>query len=755
MTTNKPRLFGRALLAFGLILTALITGGPPAAAKGEGGPAASPWAETEQTALRLIAATETTGSAETLKFGLHFRMKPGWKVYWRSPGDAGFPPTPDWSRSKNLKTVAIHWPAPERFEVLGLQTLGYTTEVVLPMTVERSDATKPLEMAGTVGYLTCKEICIPYEAEVALTLPPGDIKGPAEPSPFVHLINRFQVNVPGDGSLSGLNIESAETWTSGGDIFLRVTASATMPFRAPDLYPEGPPDNPQVLSFSKPVVGLSPDRLTAQLDVRVFGTKDLTGPPVGGLAGRSLTLTLIDGKRAAEKSLRVAGIGTADQAEGSGGVPSIALILALAVLGGLILNLMPCVLPVLSIKLLGVVGHGGGESRTVRLSFLASAAGIIAAFGVLAAALVALKAGGMIVGWGIQFQQPWFLIAMTLVVTAFACNMWGFFEFRLPRFIADMGEHTSHGHGLGGHFMQGAFATLLATPCSAPFLGTAVGFALARGGVEIFSVFAALGLGLALPYLTVAAFPAVATRLPEPGPWMVTLRRLLGFALAATAVWLLSMLTASVGFAAAAVVGVLAVAAAGLMALGRFLPEKTGKRAPLLVALAFAAFLMPGWLGEAPGGERGGPGNAFSGTGAGQSETIDGLWTAFDETEIPKLIAQGKTVFVDVTAEWCITCLVNKIFVLGNEAVLMALRGDNVVVMQADWTRPDPVISAYLARHRRYGIPFDAVYGPGAPKGVVLPELLSAQAVLDAIGKAAGGKAAGKTKKNRLKSPAG
>jgi suppressor for copper-sensitivity B len=657
-------------------------------------------------------------------------LKPGWKVYWRSPGDAGFPPTADWSGSENLKTAVIHWPAPERFEVLGFQTLGYTNEVVLPIAVERSDATKPIRIAGTIRYLTCKEICIPYDAEVALTLPTGDIKGPGKPSPFTHLINRFQVNVPGDGGLSGLRIEAAETWAEGGDIILRVTATATMPFQSPDLYPEGPPDNPQVLSFSKPVVALSPDRLTAQMDVRVFGAKDLTGLPpggaIGGLAGRSLTLTLVDGRRAAEKSLHVAGTVESD------GASAIALILVLAVLGGLILNLMPCVLPVLSIKLLSVVGHGGGESRTVRLSFLASAAGIITAFLILAAALVGLKAGGMIVGWGIQFQQPWFLIAMMLVITAFACNMWGFFEFRLSRWIADMGEHTSHVHGFGGHFIQGAFATLLATPCSAPFLGTAVGFALARGGLEIFSVFAALGLGLALPYLTVAAFPGLATRLPKPGPWMVTLRRILGFALAATALWLLSVLAASAGFTAAAVVGVIAALAAWELALKR-------PRPPLLVALAIAAFMAPGWLGEAPSGGR----EALSGAGPEQSETLDGLWTAFDEKEIPGLIAQGKTVFVDVTAEWCITCLVNKTFVLASEKVLAALKGDNVVVMQADWTRPDPVISAYLARHRRYGIPFNAVYGPGAPKGVVLPELLGTQAVLDAIGKAAGGKAAG------------
>ena len=778
-TTKNPRLLGPALpvpglvlpfilslilpLIFSLIFSLAPTALSPALAAVDGGPAASAWAETEQTALRLIAASETTGGQERLKFGLHFKLKPGWKIYWRSPGDAGFPPEPDWSASVNLKSATLRWPAPERFSILGLETLGYTNEVVLPMSVEPVDPAKPLRMEGDIRYLACKEICIPYEAKLALALPPGDIGGPARLSPFAHLIDRFRAKVPGAGGRSGLNIESAGTWTSGRDTLLRVTATATLPFRAPDLFLEGPPENPQVLSFSKPVVSLSPDGRTARLDVKVFGLDYLTGPPTGAaektlsgrtLAGRLLTVTLVDGNRAAEKrltaQLRPGPVsewgGGGGWAKGGQGVRPFALILALAVLGGLILNLMPCVLPVLSIKLLGLAGHGGGERRTVRLSFVASSAGILFAFLVLAGALVALKAAGMTVGWGIQFQQPWFLIAMTLLVAGFACNLWGAFEFRLPRFIASQEKHTSHVHGLGGHFLQGAFATLLATPCSAPFLGTAVGFALARGPVEIFSIFAALGLGLALPFLSVAAFPGLATRLPKPGPWMVTFRRFLGLALAATAVWLLSVLAAVIGFNAALLVGVLTLGGAGLLFLGRLWPDGAGLRMPAgLVLTAVAAFLVPGWLGEAPkagaeAGAGGGPGGNVL-YGAVSVRTLDRLWQPFDETAIPRLVARGKTVFVDVTADWCITCQVNKAFVLSNEAVLEALRDGNMVAMQADWTRPDPVISAYLARHQRYGIPFDAVYGPGAPAGILLPELLSRDAVLDAIAKAGGGKA--------------
>ena len=719
-----PKHFWQQLILVAPILV-LMVAGILAPLSAVAGPASSDWIKTEQTALRLIAASQTTGDGDSVQLGLQFKLKPDWKIYWRSPGDAGFPPQPDWSGSANLKSITMQWPAPERFTVLGLQTLGYKEEVVFPLTITRKDPSAPLELAGAIRYLVCSEICIPYDAEVALYLE----QGPAKPSKFAHLINRFSVKVPGDGGLHGLKIENAETWADGKDTFLRVRATATTPFTAPDLFPEGGPD----ISFSKPKVRLGPGRKTARLEMRVYGVSQLPGKT---LAGKDLTLTLTDGKRAAEKrlpstALSGPGAGGSLFANGGGGAASFALILLLAVLGGLILNLMPCVLPVLSIKLLGVVGHGGGERRIVRLSFIASALGILAAFMVLAGALVGLKSAGMGIGWGIQFQQPWFLIAMTLVVMGFACNLWGFFEFRLPGWVSNMGEHTGHlhgpGHNMGGHFIQGAFATLLATPCSAPFLGTAIGFALSRGPLEIFAVFTALGLGLALPYLTVAIFPGLATRLPRPGPWILTMKRILGFALAATAVWLLSVLSASIGLAAALAVGGLAVAGVGLAYWGKRALDGPGKRAPLWMALTFGAALMvPGWLGQTPAVE------AAAKTTI-EAKTLDGMWAAFDEAAIPGLIAAGKTVFVDVTADWCITCQVNKSLVLAQGAVLDVFRADNVVIMKADWTRPDPMIADFLARNGRFGIPFNAVYGPKLPTGIILPELLSERAVLDAF----------------------
>lgn len=446
-----------------------------------------------------------------------------------------------------------------------------------------------------------------------------------------------------------------------------------------------------------------------------------------------LTITLADDPRGAEFSVQ-ATPATADtlalmdalpKAMPEG--PSMLVMLALAVLGGVILNLMPCVLPVLSIKLLGVVGHGGGETRTVRLSFLASAAGIITSFLVLAAALVALKSAGLAIGWGIQFQHPWFLVAMALIVTLFACNLWGFFEVHLPDAVNEIGASTTHVHSLGGHFMTGALATLLATPCSAPFLGTAVGFALARGTLEIMAIFAALGVGLALPYLLIAAYPKFATKMPKPGRWMVILRRFLGFALAVTAIWLVSILAIQVSQMAAILIGAIMVVVAGMLYVHKRMHHRYGRRSWVAVGIvAVLAFAVPDNTANGP--------NAQASTAK-----LDGLWQSFDQRTIQKLVSEGNVVFVDVTAEWCITCQVNKAVVIGKGEVYTRLNSSGTVAMQADWTRPNPAITQYLSSFGRYGIPFNAVYGPNAPDGIALPELLSQSVVIEALDKASGG----------------
>ncbi|WP_135080839.1 protein-disulfide reductase DsbD domain-containing protein [Terasakiella sp. SH-1] len=677
----------------------------------------SPWAGIDKTQVRLISSVSALGDQKTITLGLHFKMQKNWKVYWRSPGDAGYPPEIDWKDNPNIAHADIRWPLPERFVVLGLETVGYKDEVVYPLHLTLKSSQNPLDINTHVRFLTCADICIPVEVDLALSVPTG----PAQASEHARLINKFESQVPTKNSTFGVNLSSAVLYTheNGKEGTLRLKLSSPTSFKAPDLLVEGPVE----LAFFKPIIKLSEDHQQALIDVPLDGLQFLEKP----ITDQNFTLTFSDQQTAFELISKVKTTQTSVPVETgffSAAQETIAalplfVVLAMAVLGGLILNLMPCVLPVLSLKVLGLVSHGGGNPMTVRLSFLASSAGIIFSFWVLAGALIALKISGASIGWGIQFQQPLFLITLSLIVILFACNMWGLFEIHLPSWLSDVGERSSHVHGLGGHFLTGAFATLLATPCSAPFLGTAVGFALSQGPLEILLVFSALGIGLALPYLLIATFPRLATMLPKSGQWMITLRKTLGLALLLTSMWLLSVLWAQVGLNA---VLVLATLMSGIICVLAFKTRLKSLTAPLMLALFVAALAVPSFA---------------------QKEDIDQtqaekLWVPFDLPTITKQVEKGNVVFVDVTAEWCITCQVNKNLVLYQGDAFKTLSQPGVIAMKADWTNPDETIASYLASFKRYAIPFNAVYGPAAPNGIVLPELLSEEDVLEAISKARG-----------------
>jgi len=727
-TIEKYRLFLTALTVF---LAATFAVGQPAA----GYAAAGPWAQNDHGRLRLISAGDTTeagaavnrGLGDGYLLGLQVEMEPGWDIYWRSPGDAGFPPTLDWAGSHNLASAVMEWPVPHRFSLFGLETFGYDVEVVLPLVVQPEDPAAPLDLKARVDYLTCNEICVPHSEALSLSLPPAAARsGGADPE--LYLLDYYRRQVPRRDDGAGLAIESVHLEGSLEAPVLVAAVRSTKPFTAPDLLIEGPPD----FSFAKPEVTLSEDGTAAELRLAAKAARN-----AGVLEGKQLILTLTDVDRGVEDEALLRFRTLPPDAAQPAGLPAFdwpvfLRMLGLALLGGLVLNLMPCVLPVLSIKLLSVLKLSGRERRDVRASFLATAAGILFSFLVLASVALALKAAGLSVGWGIQFQQPLFLLAMTLLLTLFACNLMGLFEIHLP---AAVGDHLTpgDGRGLGGSFLTGAFATLLATPCSAPFLGTAVGFALARGPLEILSIFAALGLGLSLPYLTVAAKPGLASLLPKPGVWMLYLKRVLGLGLAGFAVWLLHIVAVQAGTEAAAVAGLLLVALALLLWGGRrlFGPERRLATPVLATLLAVAVLLLP---------------VRFAQHDALAEASAEDAWPVLDPAGIASLVDGGQVVFVDVTADWCITCQVNKQLVLSDPAVQARLSEGGVALQRGDWTSPDPLISAYLADHERYGIPFNAVYGPAAKDGILLPELLTKDAVLSALDKAAGraaGKAAG------------
>jgi suppressor for copper-sensitivity B len=625
---------------------------------------------TEQSSARLVTAVTGAGDLKTLPVGLDITLKPGWKTYWRSPGDAGFPPELKFDGSENVAAAVLQYPTPHRFELFGLQTFGYKDQVVYPIAVKPQHPGEPVKLRAHLRYLVCEQVCIPYDADLALDIPAG----PAQPSDQAALVNRFQSMVPGDGAAQGLQITKVRV--EAGPKLVVEAASNGQRFAAPDAIVEGS----NTLLFDKPqvVIDESANRATLTLPIEA---NDGTG-----IAG-SFVLTVTDGDRSLETRFYLPGLTPATLLASAAATSQPAepaqspllLILGIALLGGLLLNVMPCVLPVLVLKLTSVLQHGGGEGEHVRLSFLATAAGIVSAFLALAASLVGLKLAGHEIGWGIQFQQPVFLAILAAICLVFAANLWGLFQVPLPAMAGDLAlaaDQRARNHKVLGAFLTGVFATVLATPCSAPFVGTAIGFALSRGGAEIFAIFLAMALGLSLPYLAVAAAPHLAVMLPRPGRWMVWLRKALGISMAATALWLGWVLAGQVGL-----------------------------------------------LREAPASQA-------------RGEAVQ--WQAFDQAAIPALVAQGKTVFVDVTADWCITCKANKALLIDPPPVSTMLNQDNVVPMVADWTRPDPEISRFLAQHNRYGIPLNVVYGPKAPQGIVLPEVCTVETIVDALRQAQG-----------------
>lgn len=666
--------------------------------------AATGWVGDAHAAARLITAVEATGSSRQLDAGLQIRLAPGWHAYWRTPGDAGVPPSIDWKGSEDVAAAEIAWPAPTRLVVSGLQNAVYYDRVTLPIALALAHPGAPARLHAEVDYAACAEVCVPYHASLDLVVPAGL----AVPGPEAKPIAAARAQVPGDFAAGRLRLLGAAVADEKGGAVLSVRlASFGAPLLAPDLFVEGVTN----ASPGRPAVALADAGRIATLRVPIPGTT------AAALAGTTLHFTVVDGARSAAADATPR-LGTLPPVRGETGRPAI---IGLALLGGLVLNLMPCVLPVLSLKLLALIGYAGAERRSAGLGLLATAAGVVASFGVLAAALILLKAAGAAIGWGIQFQLPWFLAGMALATTLFAASLWDWLPFGLPAGLAGaIGSVRGRGRWADA-FLLGAFATLLAASCSAPFVGTALGFALARGPLDIALVFAALGLGMAAPYLAVAAAPGLVAWLPRPGPWMVWLRRGLGVALLGTAAWLLSVLALEAGLRAALVAGASLAVLLAVLAWRHRQPSRRLAAGAAAAALAAVAVLFPSLQGATV------PIDPLP------SNTAADPWRPFDEAAAHRMVTEGKIVLVDVSAAWCLICKVNEVNVLDRTPVADQLRAPGVVAMRADWTRPDHAVTAYLQSFGRYGVPLDVVYGPGAPEGIALPELLTQGAVMDAF----------------------
>lgn len=638
-------------------------------------------ADNQHASVRLRVQTENSGETRLL---LDIALQKGWKTYWRSPGEGGIAPAIRWHQPVE---ATWRWPTPERFDVAGITTQGYHGDVSFPIILHGK---VPERLDGVLTLSTCSNVCVltDYPFSLDLTSSTG--------GDFDYAYSRAMGTLP---LSSGLTSSLSARYAAGK---LTVTAQRDAGWQEPSLFIDGMDD----VDFGKPAFSVRDGSLVATVPVT-----DSWGEAAPNLSGKQLSLVLADSGQAQESSLTIGQ---------SAPAPAFSLgwVLLMALAGGLILNVMPCVLPVLAMKL-GTLMQTERQGRgQVRRQFLASVSGIVASFLALALMMTVLRLGNQALGWGIQFQNPWFIGAMALVMVLFSASLLGLFEIRLPSgtstFLATRG-----GNGLAGHFWQGAFATLLATPCTAPFLGTAVSVALAAPLPLLWGIFFAMGIGMSLPWLLVAAWPGLAQKLPRPGRWMNVVRVVLGLMMLGSSLWLLSLLGVHIGILPVITLGVVLILALLLATAWRY-RWQTALRAGALALVAAGAV-------------------AFVTASGGENSRHDRVnWQPLSEQAIARAQAENKRVFVDVTADWCVTCKANKYNVLLRDDVQDALSAPDVVALRGDWSRPSASISQFLTTRGSAAVPFNQIYGPGLPQGHVLPALLSRDAVLTALSDAKG-----------------
>ncbi len=677
---------------------------------------------------RLLADVDAVVPGQSFRLGVELRMEEQWHTYWMFSGDAGLPIEVEWQVPAGVATGPLQWPLPNKFVEPGeLVVYGYTDEVLLmaeasaPTALSAGDT---LHLAAEVSWLVCRELCIPGEASLALALPVGAVGKPnAQQARF----DRYAARVPGALD-KRVAVELAVRGERAVEVDVRL-AHEDKVFepgeQVPDFYPLAADD------FALSTRRLAADHLVLSVSPEGAAAVDtLHGVLVYGLDGAVQAGTLALDLRAAPR--QEAGILARDYRAASGKVArSLWVYIAFAALGGLILNLMPCVLPVISLKVLGFVKQAGEETKRVRQLGWAFCAGIVTTFLLLALAVLLVKSSGEQIGWGFQFQYPGFVVAMSALVFALALSLFGIYEILLPG-TSGLGGLAGR-EGLTGSFLNGVLATILATPCTAPFLGTALGFAFAQSAGVVIAVFLAIGAGMACPYVVLVLKPAWIGGLPKPGPWMVRFKQLMGFLLMATVLWLLWVLGKQVGVEGVVWTGAfllgLGLACWVWGQWGSFLhpnPAKLRARAAALglVAGSYAIFVHPLLAVEQ--------------TLSAQADASALDWQPFSAERVEALVAGGQMVFIDFTAEWCWTCKVNERVVLSQQVVRERFAAHNVALVKADWTNRNPEITQLLRAFGRSGVPLYAIFPAGLiDQPLVLPEVITAEMVVEKLDAAA------------------
>jgi thiol:disulfide interchange protein len=656
---------------------------------------------TDHVEAELVARDASLQPGGKALLGLRLKMDRHWHTYWQNPGDSGAPTSIAWKLPPGFSAGDIQWPAPKRIPVPPLMNYGYEGEIVLPVALDVPRELAPgtaVPLAARADWLVCSDVCIPGGADLQLVMPVEQRPPAANPKWASLFANAV-------GAMPSRTVAGARAATNDG--WIELVLPGVRPEASANVYVyssiEGLVEHAARQGFRQAEEGLVA-RIAVSRQLAASGPR-IAGVVVGAEAAPLAFDAPMSGKLVPGNSPSV-------MPEASPLSAWLAIVFALV--GGLILNLMPCVFPVLSLKVLGFA-NGVADRGTMRAQGFAFAVGVIGSFVVLAGLMLALRAAGEAVGWGFQLQSPLVVSLLALLFFVLALNLSGVFEFAslVPARLAG----ASIRHPVADALFSGVIAALVASPCTAPFMGAAIGYALTQDPLAAISVFVAMGVGMALPYVLLSLFPAWARHLPRPGPWLATFKQAMAFPLYATVVWLAWVLLVQVGADGIVRFGaglVLVALSAWLLGRSHAIRGRFAAGVVLLLAL-WAAWPPPSLPPERAAARTAQPG-----------------WAVYSGDEIMRLNAAGKAVFVDFTAAWCVTCQVNKKVVLESRSVREAFASSGLALMRADWTRRDPQITAALAEFGRNGVPVYALYVPGkAPR--LLPEILSERIILDAL----------------------
>lgn len=669
--------------------------------------------ERDHIRVELVAAETAVVPGQPLTVALRLEPDKHWHTYWINPGDSGLPTKIDWTLPYGASISELQFPFPERQSLGPLTNYGFSGEHFL-----LAELTPPADLTGDsftidalASWLVCEDICIPGEAPLTLSLPVADS---ANASAWTNKLEQAASRVPQQRMLPAqFDIVDGQ---------LRLQAD-TAEFSGADV--QFFPETQEVVNNAAPIE----QRQQGSLVEFRQGLSDYFGSAPEELA----VVFVIDGERAirvlaqpaiAGQMVDLSALAPASAATGDDAAGSMTLLLAigLALLGGLVLNLMPCVFPVLSIKAIAVAQSSGQSAGHRRLHALVYTAGVVLGFVALAVGLLALRAGGEAAGWGFQLQSPWVVGALAYVMFLLGLALHGYWSFGTR--LMGVGQNLTEQDGARGAFFTGLLACVVATPCTAPFMGAAMGYAVTRPEIEALIVFAALGVGMAIPFLLLGFVPALARLLPRPGPWMDTFKKLMAFPLYLTAIWLVWVLGRQVGVngMAALLVGLLAlVCAVGLLtrSQGTAWVRGVGKLAGVGLTIAALALLASPLMTAQP---------TQAVTNASVSAEV------YSPARLDALLAEGTPVFINLTADWCVTCHVNERVAIGTQAVQAKMQAAGMAYLKGDWTNRDPEITALLEAHQRSGVPLYLLYsGRTGEPPVVLPQILTPGIVVDAI----------------------